>query len=562
MLFIFLAVNVNAQGNFSVSKSFNWLNDTMDSSNWNRDVDEISMAILALRSGGYDVSGGVNRLLEMESNDNWGDIDDTALAVLALSKEGRDVSKEIEWLVDEEERGDSGEWLIQIVAGGEGTCILEHSGGQEEIEVNGTEVTCRGSGEGSMFDVVHCIGRRLDPYEVLDIDCGDVGEADVNLLYRENFNYYLLDDDLPLEVKDACYDNCRYRDAAYVAWVLYAVGEEEHSSIYLDINRNDNVIGHSVLSLITREKIYSNWLKDNQQLSGSWNGDVTDTAFGYLALSNDFESSNNLDDAEDWFADGVDEDGSFDQDIFETALVLYVLNPQPVGTGPFCGDGVCSAGGGETINNCPSDCGVCGDGLITSPEECEFSSDCSSFGSGYVCQECLCVLPDETACTADDECMNDFDCEVGEICNTDSCQCEVSSSEGCLSDSDCPTDYLCNAVTGTCDYVGGEGEDEGEGEEESSSFLIWAFVLVGFFVLALGAYFFYMRRKGGSGLGKKKKPGSFEDFLKKRQQSKPASRTGLQRVAPPARKPKQSYSATERALDESIKKAKDLIGKK
>src|SRR3989344_3037632 len=156
LMFIFVTVNVSAQGNFSTSSAFEWLNKTMANSNWNQDVDEIAMSILALRNGGYDTQRGIDRLFEIEGrDDNWEEVSDTAYAILALYKSGYEgnVTEELSWLEDEERLGDTGEWLIQIVAEGNGTCLLDYSDGENEIDIVDGEVLCGGSGQGSMLNL-------------------------------------------------------------------------------------------------------------------------------------------------------------------------------------------------------------------------------------------------------------------------------------------------------------------------------------------------------------------------------------------------------------------------
>ena len=118
------------------------------------------------------------------------------------------------------------------------------------------------------------------------------------------------------------------------------------------------------------------------------------------------------------------------------------------------------------------------------------------------------------------------------------------------------------AYSGEDTAPNGPLQDEGEGEGEGGGgFLIWAFIIVGVILLLVGAYFFYMRRKGGEGLGGKKGgPKTFDEFLKTREQSVPLTRTGIPRQQQYA--PRRAYSEGERELDEAISKAKNLIGKK
>ncbi len=538
---IFFAANVFAQANLNSSSAFEWLDNAMISSNWNKDVDEIAMSILALRNGGYDTSDGIDKLKALENIDNWGDVRDTAYAVLALYKSGENVDAEVEWLREEERLGDNGEWLVQIRAEGNGTCRMDYSNGESEIKIEDGDVTCRDEGLGSMFNLENCIQRSLQAFENFEIECAGINPSGISLLYNNNNIYFLLSEDSPLEVKDACYDGCRYLDAALTSWVFYEIGEEDHSELYLDINRDESVVGHSVLSLLSDENQYEEWLINSQELSGSWNRDIFNTAFAYRVLENSLNGKDSSDSAKQWLGEQQDDDGSFNHDVFDTAFVLFALTPEVGPAGPRCGDGVCSTNL-ETLELCPQDCAECGDGRITSPEVCEFNSDCAvNEECSDDCLQCVPINTTPTGCTTDDECMANYQCGTGEVCDTSICAC-VPSTNG-----------------------GGEGEGEGgagsnRGNESGGNTLIWLFIITGVVVVLAGTYF-YLKRKGGRGPGKRGGPRTFEDFLKSKPSSPPLTKSGLPRQYSYPRSG-SSYSAKDKELDESIRKAKGLIGKK
>jgi len=72
ILLFFNSIIVSADNEtFSLDKGFNWLNDEMTSTNWGGTVDTISWSILALNNRGYDVSGGISRLRQVEDDYNW-----------------------------------------------------------------------------------------------------------------------------------------------------------------------------------------------------------------------------------------------------------------------------------------------------------------------------------------------------------------------------------------------------------------------------------------------------------------------------------------------------------
>ena len=101
VLFMFLLVgSANAANDTEINKTkaYEWLYEQMNT--WsNSNVDEVALSVLALRSGGYNVSDGVDKLRDLEySGNNWGDIKDTSLATLALYNNGINVDEEAEWL--------------------------------------------------------------------------------------------------------------------------------------------------------------------------------------------------------------------------------------------------------------------------------------------------------------------------------------------------------------------------------------------------------------------------------------------------------------------------------
>lgn len=144
----------------------------------------------------------------------------------------------------------------------------------------------------------------------------------------------------------------------------------------------------------------------------------------------------------------------------------YLLCCQDTGGNePICNnDGNCDSG--EDEFNCPNDnCepsgGVCGDGTVEAPEECDVGSDTCIGVEECNLVTCQCELPGGPVCgdgnlDPGEECELGVSCTVdGEEC-TNSCLCEPGGIV-CSTDADCDDDSLCtqdscNSATNECEY--------------------------------------------------------------------------------------------------------------
>ena len=121
-----------------------------------------------------------------------------------------------------------------------------------------------------------------------------------------------------------------------------------------------------------------------------------------------------------------------------------------------CGDGVCSAGAGETHANCPTDCPsqapFCGDGACNGSETCNTCpGDCPC---GPVCGNGDCQSGESCAsCPADCSCAGPCGngaCQTGETCancSADCGVCQVCGDGVCNGSETCST---CEADCGIC----------------------------------------------------------------------------------------------------------------
>ncbi len=540
---------------FDLAKGFEWLHDEMVSTNWGNEIDTLSWSILALRNGGYDVSPGIQRLNQLKDySDNWNDdAYDTSMAVLAMYKSGENVDNEIEWLeINQKQVLAGGEWLIQFLVEGdeEATCKIYYEDQLERtFTINDTEIISPSDcNEGDHWvDFEACIkGGTAEEYEEFSVNCRN-SNIGASLLYHSGSDYYIVDQEEPLEIENACFhgrtNNCRCTVTQYASWVLEEVGTHPYTFPYLRSNCNEEIIDNVFLYMLTGNSIYSSFLEEEKSPGdGSWEGREETTAMAVMALE---ESSVLISDSVEWLKfQQRKSDGSWDGDVKTTAMVLYALTDD-VYTTPV-----------------PTNTSSCGNAVIDSGEECEFTSDCNE--SSAICTGCQCVV--------DPECEYDYECEPGEVCELGICVQE----SGCTLDSDCGDGYVCesgeckwrgDSVTDGCtyDFDCSEGYicEDGECVEEGSGWVTWLIVALVVILGGIGGYLgykqYFSKRKPksparGRPLPTRKSPlGGYPSTSQRVPARAAAPRT-------PAKDAKGDR--LERELDQSLKKAKDLLRRK
>jgi len=549
---------------FDIQKGFEWLNDEMTSNGWGSDIVSLSWAILALRNGGYNVGDGVDRLRQLEnSNYNWdNDVYDTSMAILALHKTGNDVEDEKAWLLDRQKRDlRSGQWLIQLLYEGESECKITYDGDDFEFTVNDTEIVhpsdCSSAIGESWIDFEDCIADDdAEMVETFGVSCLD--SVDSSLLFKSGSDYYIVDQDKPLKIENACFygsnSGCRCSPTQYASWALQELGDRPLTIPYLRSNCNDRVIDDAFLYMLTSSSLYSNSLLDGDNArasDGGWNDDYEKTAMAVIALR---DSPSSVSASINWLEFWQDPDGSWDQDIATTAKVLYAMTSEAY----------------TPVSNDTSFCNY--NGIVDGSEECEVTSQCN--GTDVVCEGCLCI-PLGSGCDYDEECDDGYECLLGRCVEESECsatgdcvdkygagyECKNGQCEYIFVDEDeCAIDYDCEEKFGD-----GWKCENGECVEKGSSWLTWLIVTLIIIVGLIGAWFgykqFYLKKKGPRPWEKvanqKKLPTTA------RKSPYPAARRGI-----PAKRPAVApvkpvgVDRLERQLDNSLKKARDLLRKK
>lgn len=566
-LIILFSFNVIADSqNFSLINSYNWINFSLHDKSWSGSVDEISLGILALRTGSYNSQLGINKLKSLQFSDgSWNDnIYDTSWATYALFKTGNDYNSSLNWLLSKQVQASSeGNWYIQIKTPYSGTCsVSQGSNNPIEFEIqNGSLVNCNANSANSWIDLQYCAGFVIGINETVNVDCNNLGNADISLLYKQDNNYYILDAKSNTRFATFLIDNGYFGDyesTAYATWILSEMNQKNqlHTIPYLKSHprSDDNAnFDRALLLAITGDKNYADYLSNSQNnLTGFWDsGNIYNSAFIIYSLKKQFSSSIALNPGLTWLQGEQDTSegpnkGSWDNgDIRSTAMSIYSIK------------------GGITLKeNIQSN--KTNNSNNTTKNSCTLDSDCGNI-TLYDCISGKCELKDGK-CNVDIDCSDEEYCDI----NTHICKQQQKPLIGCTSDSSCKPGQQCS--NGVCGDIPGWCDSDimcSNGEkcnlktnfcEKKSSPLWWIITLL--VIAILGGIFFFIKSKGGiklknkpNTLPKQQFPQTQSPFINRPQNIPP------KRIIP---LPQKNYvdDQLEKDLDSSIKKAKELMGKK
>ena len=621
---IFLFVDsVFADNDFNLDASLKWINKTVLERDWSGSNDEISYTILALSANAYNVEEGINELTSKRSGDgSWNnDVYDTSLAILALHRNNKNVESSVNWLMQQQIKAQNqGRWLVQIRTDQLGSCGLSLSDSEPvSFNVNSTGASCdldqNGDGWGSWIDLESCAGFNLDYYEEVLVNCNNLGNSDISLLYNTGNNYYIMDDKqntnrATLIVQNAYFGD--YDKTAYASWVLSEIGKQNqvYTTSYLRSNaRRDNIVDRSILYMITNDKVYSDWLiRKQSNFTGSWDGNIFNTAFAILALGKNSPSGTK---GIQWIKGEQNTNnrsssfGSWNSDLRDTSFTVWSV---------FSSGSVINRPGNETrpfnetrpSNTTTPSSNICGNDIRETGEDCDarysesgtkIRGDDDRCGPAERCRspdqanECTCqsVLQEDKPCSSDTECdeteefcdldnnvcvkkecTTDSQCNPGEICNLElfTCEIEDDSQFECTIDDNCnPGEEClsnkCEAIEGWCD----NDNDCDEGFEcdtsvnrcfEKKSSFPWWIITIVVLAIAGGVLFFALKKRGS--------PKKFESkpVLDKREKPimRPAFKMDQYSSQNSTEKRDMYDERIESELDQSIKRAKELLGKK
>ncbi|MEW6063166.1 MAG: Dickkopf N-terminal cysteine-rich domain-containing protein [Nanoarchaeota archaeon] len=439
-------------GNFSESDSYEWLNKTM--AKWDKGIIDNSIALIALLNKNYDVKQGINNIKAAEDSSGcWPkgncDVKSSAFATLALGKAGQDVGKEIKWLKESQIAATAGgTYYLQIISGAEGNCEMSCSGStvKKTIKANSDWVDAN----------TICSGIATSLSKSIDVDCTNLGSSVISLIYNVKAAdgtdvYYISGESqeskATLSTHNACFlakkgqSTCNYEASEYATWVLSELGKSEEIDTlnYLQGNIRANVVDYSLLYLITKNIVYTDWIKSKQKPSGSIQDDVRGTAFAVLALKQSTADYAYYNNATIWLEKKRSDNYSWNTDVFNTAIVLIAfygkLEQVAVSSVTCATDADCPLG--KYCDNTTKTC-------FTKIATCAKDTDCAS---NEVCDIVTKTCKAKVAVS----CTVNADCAFGQICSNGAC---VQEELGCTSDIDCAEGETCDLSTGQCISAG------------------------------------------------------------------------------------------------------------
>lgn len=584
---------------FDEVKTLNWLfNETSTST---KDETIQALSIIALVSGGKDVSSFVSRLEERKSAEEacWPaegcKIKETVYASLALEKVGRDVSDSVEWLKEGLIPGlKVGDWQIVIESKGNGTCEFKWDNQTpKKYTIEENEVKeAKNKFYVSISEFAPALLNKVMPK--VTVDCSPLpkdANVIVALVYKSGNTFSLLDSvsgasEVTFTIPNSCFSvskggACNYDSTLYSTWALVEAGEsiwDLGTLVYLESGLKASTIDLAVLTRIlekaallgdaVKPSSFESELVNRQKTDGSWDGNVFATAYSILALSPTDKSSNVLS-AKNYLQGRWSPAGSWSQDQELTAISLIALKGDIlegfVGEAPSAGIGglpffesICDDlidDDGDGLIDCGDpDCSddavcLCENGICDSGEQC-FTDQTLPPDCGGECPPCEEIpVGIEINCNdgIDDDDDGLIDCEDTDC--TEDINCILVEEEVCVSDFDCGPGEECK--DGECVSV----------EERRGLGFVWFIIILLLLILGGALVYFKFIRTGKfdlSSLFRKKKPKgpTFEEFKRAARPARPAERpvAPARPVARPAKKAKE-----EDELEKSLREAEKLL---
>lgn len=560
---------------YSIKKSTDWLRKETESVEGLSPF-QLSLVILALNNQGVDVDSDVAVLKDPANFDSETGcfqadnchVTDSSLGLIALEKTSQDeYSKVKDYLlnVNAETAGlKEGEWRLQLDVAGNGTCIVAYGENNRSKKFDVDSGIIKGTSGKYFIDIskeidASLIGSKIS--QPLSIDCSDLsGVASLVYYLRKGNSYFLLDSQplsagmADLRIVNACFrakpstGGCDLLSSLYGTWGLVEAGiplNEIGTLPYLEstiIINSGNDLHNAILVRILQKSGNANVYFDNllvsKQSGGSWGrGDVYTTSWALFALQKASGSYGDAVTAATSFLEKRNkEDGSWNENVQNTAMALIALYGPDLATGHVSGSGV-------------------------------VNSDVSTPSEDQITEICAGKMDDKYGRTG---------CSSLECKDSDNCLCKNGRKDSGEEDVDCGGS--CDpCITEELQETGKTGEEVTTGEEtqptetttsgttpKSSSLLIWVIVII-LIVAAGGGVIFYLKSQGKLGsLGnifkKKPKGPSFDEFKKQlesrpvmpSQPSRPVQRPMPSRVTP-ARK------VVDDELEKSLREAEKLL---
>lgn len=529
ILILILSVGFVSAAQVDKDKALSWINQNI---NVNSNIRDVSLALLALQSSNYSskiqtlITGLQARMDELgcfpKGNCN---VRDTSLALIALQSYAKPVDKTAKWLQDSSSSSGSFEnWFIQVTTKNSGSCILSSGNSVKNITINDNQNTDCGSpwisvGPGQCFE----LGENV--ISEVTVDCSSLDDPDVKIsLLKVNGNEFTILSQpqgsyVTLLINNACWgqdkdSSCDLDSTAYAYWALSKYSRIEEPP-FLATAQNKDALHYSILYQITNQNAYYKWLIENQGIDGSWSDQ---SVFKTTVAINSLLNSGNLTKSTNWLASQQRDTGSFNNDVGDTAAVVYFTTlksskSSSIGAIGYCGDDFADSDLGEECDGEDDD--AC-------PRQCTSS--------------CKCPVKEE-ACVTQDDCTPLY-------CDATSGRCVE-----CLRNSDCSDNEVCNANTNSCESI-----EITPRPEPSKGFPFGTlFTIMGIIIVIVAIYFVYNR------FLKKTKPTGEKPAYLKDNKPKPSNVVAHQK---PVKRYNPQDQHLEEELDRSIREAQQLLKRK
>lgn len=491
---ILLTHNVYADSN--PEKGYQWLIAKGNNGSYGT-IFETAVATLALDAADWDTTKEINFLMDSKNTNQfcWPrvncNVKDTSIVLKALLESGENIDEGLVWLENAKSATDlNGNWYIQVKTDDSSICKIDYIKTSEMTRdlrlFNGKFPQCQNS---TWLNLKTCFDSTLIrnfPNPEFKIQCNELDNSVISLIFNKGADYYLLANEqgrqADIGIKNECFglnfkSPCNYESSLYASWILKE-GKNREMPFYLEREYNKaNNFHNALLSLIHGNDPYLTELVSRQGSRGSWNFNEFTTALAVLALK-DTQHQDNIEKAQEWLLKEQLNDGSWNNNLIDTSLVLYAAFADTVilsdiGENPpcrqgygLCSDGlcrldcagnftscnnnnVCDSGEGCTCLDCAREQDSCISGLFCDPTLGACNVPTEVCGQGLIlCEDDICRPSCLEVCNLDDTCDvddgEDFencaeDCSCGDdICDDredylDSCEvdCKITSTDSC-----------------------------------------------------------------------------------------------------------------------------------
>lgn len=502
------------------SKAFECLEEKVGAGCANiESITELALTVLSTPNNA--MSGCVTKLLtkRQPNGDFNNNIKETALAVIALKHAGEEVGTSVRWLLEQRQVPTDLVWYLQQDSDEAVTCKIEDGSLTYEIEIDENKKISQDAGN-CLKLAQSSFWYRIDPScyaNLFKISCDQ--DFITNLIYKNvgfvtrALPYYVLEDTQTSpalgvtehRLASSCLGapgTCDYEGTAWGALALKVADEEINDYIpYLiaTADLKESYLPDAFIYLLTDYENYATRLIQKQQFhhwkadSSSYN-EYYDTALAILALGT---IQSQTQDAKNWlyFEQGLN--GCWANSVTETAFILWALYQRDYfveGTTEYC-----EASGFFCIPS--SFCSTSND--LSSSYACSGST----VGQKACCKENelrTCEEIEGTICASDKECSGSVtetlystDCCTSECViptvGDDESECEAnyySCYSECSEDTQEEVPYDCEGSLSCCKPKPRDSDDDSDG-----GIPWWIWLLIVLIILVAGAIIFVYRDK-------------------------------------------------------------------